>query len=101
MEAMVETGQDAALSTALHTTLLVGASRATQRLQLYYFYISSGGTPADNAIRWTGMRATAGITNGTSVTPQNLDILGPSSFAYASENVSTGGTWTVASEWFD
>ena len=100
-EKFAETGLLTAVSTTFLTPLAIGVTVTTTRLRLYYFYISTGGTPADNSIRWSGQRFTAGASVGsTSVVPQNVDTNGPVSRGVAWEE-GTSGTYTAGSEWWE
>lgn len=99
MASYSETGQEVAVTAALTTALHVTGGTGL-RIRLYDFTVSCGGTPADNAVRWTLMRHTVTPTS-TAVVPTPLDPADPAAEATAGENASVEGTYTAASELFD
>jgi len=93
------TGQEGAVTAGLTTVLHLTAA-TTVRPRIYDFTVSCGGTPADNAVRWTLMRFSVAPTS-TAVVPAPLDPADPAAETTAGENASAEGTYTAATELFD
>lgn len=72
-----------------------------KRFRVYFFALTCGGTPADNAIQWLVRRSTAVGTEGAGVTPHALDDGAPASLADGAEDHTAEPTYTAGSEVFD
>jgi hypothetical protein len=91
--------QDTTTGTPGDTSLAIIAS-TSKRGYVYDMMLSTGGTPADNAIQWLARRMTAVGTEGAGVTPIQLNG-GPAALLDGAENHSAEPTYTAASEMFD
>lgn len=90
--------QDVTTATPGDTSLSI-QGQTTTRSAVYDFIITTGGTPADNAIVWLVQRHTEDGTN-TGVTPAELDLAGPASLVTAGENHTIEPTYTASGELF-
>lgn len=100
MDRYAATGsQDVTTGTPGDSSLGVVADTTT-RGRLYDFILTTGGTPADNAIQWLAQRFSASGT-GTSVTPAPLDSDAPAALLSGEENHTIEPTYTAATELFD
>ena len=92
--------QDVTTGTPGDTSLAIVAA-TTKRGRIYDFMLSTGGTPADNAIQWLARRFSAVGTEGSGVTPAPLDPAAAASLLDGAENHSAEPTYTSATEMFD
>lgn len=81
-------------------TSLTIAGVATARARVYEFTLSTGGTPADNAITWDAWRFTAAGT-GTALTPSEVDLDGPVALMVCAQDHTIEPTYTATGELFE
>lgn len=85
--------QDVSTPTPGDTSLSLNGVTTT-RGRIQEFVLSTGGTPADNAIQWLIRRFTASGT-GSAVTPSEADLDGPPALITCEENHSAEPTYTT------
>lgn len=100
MDRYAVTGRDNAVAASPGTTALSANGVTTTRATVYDFIVSTGGTPADNAIQWLAQRFTASGT-GTGVTPAEIDLDGPAALLTFEENHTIEPTYTAGGELWD
>ena len=81
-------------------TVCTLTAETTTRGFVYYFCLSSAGTPADNAIEWIVQRCTA-VGTATAVAAALLDLAEAAELCDFDENHTVEPTLTAATEVFD